>query len=251
MGRVRIGVCQIFGLDGDRSGNFRRIENAVCEAVKANAEIACFPETIVLGWVNSDAHKRAHAIPGADTERLGEIASRYKIWICAGVSEKADGRLYDSAVLIDDAGKIRLKHRKINILKHLMRPPYTPGEGVGVAETPFGQIGVLICADTFDDGVLGRMKALRPDLLLVPYGWAAPEEKWPEHGEELRKVVQNAAKRVGCAVVGTDLVGEITKGPWFGQVYGGQSVVCGRDGQVLRRLADRDREVAVVSVELP
>ena len=61
-------MAQIFCLDGDRAGNLRRIENAVAEASKNDADIVCFPEAAILGWVNPDAHKRAFAIPGPDTE---------------------------------------------------------------------------------------------------------------------------------------------------------------------------------------
>ena len=42
---VRVALCQIFCLDGDRSGNLVRIENALQEAKKADTDIACFPET--------------------------------------------------------------------------------------------------------------------------------------------------------------------------------------------------------------
>ena len=251
MTTVRIAVCQIFGLDGDRAGNFIRIENALREAAAENVHIACFPETILLGWVNPDAHRRAHPVPGPDTDRLAGLARQYGLWICVGICEKSEGHLYDSAILIDDAGQIHLKHRKINHISGLMTPPYTPGTDINAADTPFGRIGILICADTFQNDILDRMASLEPTLLLVPYGWAAPEEKWPDHAREMQKVAANAAIRTGSVVVGTNLVGEITRGPWNGQVYGGQSVVCDTKGRILLKLADRDREIGVLHVKLP
>lgn len=39
--------------------------------------------------------------------------------------DKEDRKLYDSVILIDNKGKILLKHQKINILTNLMTPPYT------------------------------------------------------------------------------------------------------------------------------
>jgi N-carbamoylputrescine amidase len=250
MRTIRIAMCQIFSLDGDRSGNFVRIENAICEAKDAGADIICFPEAIILGWLNSDAHKRAYPIPGKDSQRLCELAKKYETCLCAGLEEKNDANLYDSVVLIDDKGRILLKHRKINILTELMTPPYTPGKEVNAVETEFGKIGLLICADTFEDEILKRMAALNPDLLLVPYGWAAPEEKWPDHGKELEKVVRNTAKRTGTAVVATNLVGEITKGPWKGQVFGGQSIAIDKDGKTLTIARDRDRDIKIVDIKI-
>jgi len=66
---LKVAMCQIFALDGDREGNFVRIEAALREARAQGAAIACFPETTVLGRVNPQAHERAHPIPGADTDR--------------------------------------------------------------------------------------------------------------------------------------------------------------------------------------
>jgi len=247
---IRIAMCQIFCLDGDRSGNFVRIKNAIREAKDANADIACFPETAILGWVNPDAHERACPIPGDDSNQLSQLARKYGIYICIGLAEKEDNHLYDSVILIDDNGKILLKHRKINILSELMMPPYTSGEGLGIAETIFGSIGLMICADTFKTDLLRQMADLKPDLVLVPYGWAAPEDQWPQHGKQLEDTVMKAAKAIKAPLVGVDLVGEITHGPWQGQVYGGQSVAADAHGDVLAIACDRDRDIRVISIIL-
>ena len=249
MGTVHIGICQIFLVDGDRSGNFVRIERGIAEAKEGGAEIACLPEMAVLGWVNPDAHKRACAIPGEDSERFSRLAKKYGIFVCVGLGEKDGPRLYDSAVLIDDGGRILAKHRKINLLAELMEPPYTAGTEVGVVQTRFGRIGLLICADTHEDEILERMRALKPDLLLVPYGYAAVEEDWPGHGKELERVACNAARVTGAAAAGTNCVGAISNGPWKGRVYGGQSVIADKSGEIVARAKDRDRDVQVVTLE--
>jgi predicted amidohydrolase len=248
MVNIKIAMAQIFCLDGDRCGNFVRIENAIREAKDGAADIICFPETVILGWVNPDAHERACPVPGKDSGRLCELAKKYEIYLCAGLAEKDGTKLYDSAVLIDDKGRIVLKHRKINILTELMSPPYTPGKGVNAVETEFGKIGLLICADTHKDKILKRMAKLKPDLLLVPYGYAEQEKNWPEHGKELERVVKKVARKTGAVVVGTNLVGEITKGPWKGRIFGGQSVAADKNGKTLTIAKDRDRDIKIVSI---
>ena len=217
----------------------------------SGADIACFPECVLLGWVNPEAHKRAHPIPGEDTDRLCKLARKHEISICIGLAEKQDEQLYDSAVLIDDKGKILLKHRKINILTELMDPPYAPGESVKTADTTFGKIGLLICADTHEDEILQRMAALKPDLLLVPYGYAATEDAWPGHGKVLEKVVRNTASKTGAFVVGTNLVGEITHGPWKGRVFGGHSAAADKTGRTVAVAKDRERDINIVEWRVP
>jgi len=248
--KVKVAMCQIFCLDGDREGNFVRIENAVNEAKNKGANIICFPETSILGWVNIDAHERAFPIPGKDSERLCQLARNYEVYLCVGLAEKEGDNLYDTVILIDDLGNILLKHRKINILSELMIPSYTPGEEVHTVETKYGVIGMMICADSFLQDYVDQMKSLNPDLVLIPYGWAAPEDDWPEHAQNLENIVAKVAATIGCPVVGTDLVGEITKGPWTGQVYGGQSVAVDQDGRVLAKALDRDRDIKVFEIVL-
>ncbi len=250
MRSVKIAMCQIFSLDGDRSGNFVRIENAICEAKDAGVDIACFPETALFGWVNPDAHKRAYSIPGKDSDRLCKLARDYKLHLCIGLVERQGRNLYDSVIVIDSKGNILLKHHKINLLKELMSPPYTPGESIDVVETEFGKVGLLICADTHDSKILKRMAAMKPDLILVPYGYAAAEDQWPGHGKELEKVVINTARKTKAFVIGTNLVGEITKGPWKGRIYGGQSVAVDKTGRIISVAKDRDRDINIININI-
>jgi len=248
--RVRVAVCQILVIDGDREGNFRRIEYALKAAHAEHADIATFPESSLLGWENPDAHTMATPIPGTDSDRIAALARKYSVMIAIGLDEKDGDRLYDSAILVEKTGKLLWKHRKLNVLAELMDPPYSVGdrEGIGVVETEFGRIGVIICADTFVDEYAQKVASLKPDLMLVPYGWAAPAEKWPAHEEDLERLVILRAKMWKCPTIGTDLVGEMTHGPWKGWTYGGGSVVADASGKVLEVLRDRDTDVRVVEL---
>ncbi len=246
---MKIGICQTVCLDGDRNGNFARIERAVAEAAERGADLACLPETAVYGWINPEAHDRVSAIPGEDSDRLEQIAAKYGVFLCAGLAEKDNGDLYDSAVLVDNEGRVVCKHRKINLLSELMEPPYHPGDSIKAVDTKWGRIGVLICADTHDDGILTEMAECGPDLLLVPYGYAEAEQNWPRHGKKLENVVCHASERTGAVTVGTNCVGQISNGPWKGRVYGGQSVAADTHGKVVARAADRDRDVVVFEID--
>jgi predicted amidohydrolase len=233
MSKVRIVMCQTLCLDGDRTGNIARMEAAVDRVGGLPVDIVCFAETVFYGWVNPEAHTRAQPIPGEDSRVLCELARRQGLYLCAGLEEKDGDNLHDSALLIDDQGRTLLKHRKIILLSELMTPPYAPGHEVKVAETKFGNMGVLICADTHEQEILEQMASLKPDLVLVPYGYAAPEKAWPKHGKQLERVVTNAAKIIGAPVIGTNLIGQITHGPWQGQTYEGHSVAADRTGRII------------------
>jgi len=250
MAAIQIAMCQIVCIDRDRRGNLARVENAVSEAAGAGARIVCLPESTVYGWMNPEAHRRAHPIPGEDSEFLCATAARHRVHLCVGLDEKAGESLYDAALLIDDTGRILLKHRKLILLSELMTPPYSAGSEVQVAETAFGRIGVLICADTHEPAILARMAQLKPDLVLVPYGYAAKEQAWPQHGKELERVVTNATKACHAPVIGTNLIGEITNGPWAGRTYAGHSVAADKTGKIIALGRDFDRDILLITVSL-
>ncbi|MCK4965955.1 carbon-nitrogen hydrolase family protein, partial [bacterium] len=186
------------------------------------------------------------------TELIGNIARKYDVMIGIGLCEKAGDIIHDSAVLIDSSGKILLKHRKISILSHLMDKPYVPGrkEDISAADTPIGRIGVIICADTFNDEYLEILKEKKPDLVYIPYGWAHTKDMWPEHGFNLVKLVQKAAMKIGATVIGSDVVGEITHGPWKGRTYGGLSIAVDGDGVLLVQGKFDKEDVIVFEVEI-
>jgi len=243
---VKVAMAQIMCLDGDRSGNLVRIENAMAEAKEKHVDIIVFPESCILGWVNPDAHKNACTIPGDDSKTVCALAKKYDLYVCIGMDEKEGDMLFDAALLIDNQGAILLKHRKINVLPELMNPPYAVGKQVEVVKTKFGKIGILICADTMQDDVVDKMQAQKPDLLLVPYGWADQEKAWPEHGQALAKVVKGVSNKLNCPVVGTNLIGQISHGPWTGQTYGGQSVAFDVKSNTLLFGRERERDINVV-----
>jgi predicted amidohydrolase len=235
--QLLVGLCQVRCVDGAVEENLKAVEAAAREAARRGAKVLCFPESMDLGWVNAAAHKLAGPVPGTFSDRVAALARELKVFICIGLTEKVDRGIYDAAVLIGPGGDVLLKHRKINNLPELklLEPPYLDGspEEIRAVDTPIGRIGVLICADTFVEAHLNRMHDLRPNLVLVPYGWAAPRESWPGHGDALRETVSKAARAIGATVIGPTPIGEITTGPWKGRTYEGESAAADPEGKVL------------------
>ena len=132
-----------------------------------------------------------------------------------------------------------------------MDPPYSPGDStaIGTVETPFGRFGMLICADSFNEGLLARLAAQKPDLVYIPYGWAAKREEWPEHSFSLVRRVQRSARAIGAPVIGPNVVGEISHGPWTGWTYEGMSTAADRTGMSLFQAAWNKEDLVIFEVE--
>jgi predicted amidohydrolase len=251
MEKIKIAIAQTRCVDSDLEGNLGRIGEMAARADSAGAKMVFFPESADLGWVNPEAHRLADPVPGPFSVKIAELAKKHGIWIGIGLSEKEGDKLYDSAVIINPEGKIVLKHRKLNLLAWLMDPPYSPGDtsAIKAVDTPLGRLGMLICADSFEDNLLGILNREKPDLVYIPYGWAAPRENWPEHGFKLLQTVQRAARKIGAPVIGPNCVGEITHGPWKGQTYEGLSTAADARGMSLVQGLWNKEDLLVFEIE--
>jgi len=251
---VLVALCQVPCKDGAVDENMKVVEEAVREAAARRAQIICLPESMDLGWVYAPAHEQAQPIPGPVSDRVTALAKELKVHIAIGLTEKADGGIYDTAIIAGPDGTILLKHRKINHLDELklITPPYLKGkkEELRAVDTPVGRLGFLICADTFVDEYLTILRDQKPDIVLVPYGWAAPPREWPGHGAELKETVSRAARVIGAPVIGPTCLGQITTGPWQGYTYEGESAAADREGSNLFLGLTGRRQVAVFPVPL-
>jgi len=163
-------------LVSDVSANEEALHRWIERASQERAELVLFPEATLTGLVNNDdpSHdvRLGTAIPSPFTDELGRLCVEHQIWVAFGVLERDGTRLYDSAVLIDPSGVIRLKYRRIDSHWHgpnANKDVYCEGQEIGVATTPFGRTSFLICGDLFNDNAVSLLKTKEPDVLLYPF----------------------------------------------------------------------------------
>jgi hypothetical protein len=71
-------------------------------------DIACLPEEF--------AGKTPEPIPGPTTKAVGEVAKKHRMYVVCPVCEQADGRQYNTAVLLDRQGEVAGYYRKVFVL---------------------------------------------------------------------------------------------------------------------------------------
>lgn len=238
---VRVGMGQMLVKSGAVDENLVRAREAIARAGRERCAVVVLPECLDLGWTHPDAGRLARPIPGPSSGALAEAARGAGLWVVAGLTERDGERTHNTAVLLDDQGRVRLKHRKVNELDiawHL----YARGTALEVADTPFGRVGIPICADNSTASTelglaLGRMGAR---LLLSPCAWAVTPDhdnaKEP-YGRDLWDVAYRLfAEKQGIATVAVSNVGRMEAGPWKGRYCIGSSLAVGPNGSVLARL---------------
>ena len=251
-GRLRVALAQIPVEDGNLAHNMRLAEAAALEAARQKADLLNLPEAADWGWLYQQARRDALPIPGKYTDFLAGLARRHRMWISAGCLEQAGEQVYNSAVLLDRAGRIVLKHRKIDTLPWLTKHLYDQGrsEDIKTVDTEFGRIGLTICADNFNLKNPQRVADQGAWLLIAPHGFAEEPENLEQNSKDYQKHIRNVAARTGLWVVGTDAVlGTVQGGQWKGRLHSGCSLVARPDGTAA--IVAKFREPDLVVFDIP
>ncbi len=216
-----LALAQMIVKGGDKARNLAHATEMIQEAARAGADLVLLPEAMDLGWTHPSALTQADPIPDGETcLRLRTAARDHRVFVCSGLTEKAGDKIYNAAVLIDAAGNLLLRHRKLNELE-IGHPYYQQGDRLNVCQTKFGTIGLMICADAFaKDQVLTRSLCyMGADIILSPSAWAVPpnhdNEREP-YGGTWERVYCPVAKEYAVWIAGVSNVGTMTAGPWEG-----------------------------------
>jgi predicted amidohydrolase len=253
---VKLAVGQIRVDGGQPAANLVRSERAIADAAQRDAELIVLPETLDCGWTHSSAHQLAGPIPGgAACESLRAAARRSRIFVCAGIVERADDLLFNAAVLISPDGDLLLHHRKIHELD-IAQDLYARGDRLAIAQTSLGAVGVMICADAFAPElcIARTLGAMGAELILSPCAWAVPidhDQTREPYGKIWHDSYRPVAREYGMTIAGVSNVGLITDGPWAGRRCIGCSLVMGPDGTPLLQGPYGSDAEALLFVDIP
>lgn len=231
---MRIGMAQLLVEGGEPIRNMERAERLIRQAKKENCDLVLLPETLDFAWTHPSALKEALPIPGAYSDYFCALAKELKIWICLGLTEKNEIQNYNTALLIDDTGSVVLKYSKINLLE-VEFPYYAVGQRLEVVNTPFGKIGVNICADNYNHSLynahmLARMGA---QIILSPSSWTVDHSITEEMNPYQTKWIAPLsiiAKKYEIPFLSTTSVGYIVGGPYEGKKMVGCSLAVDETG---------------------
>ncbi len=238
--KFKLALVQMKVVGGDRKENLAHAKEMIEEAASQNADVLLLPEAMDLGWTDPSALMDASPIPDGQTSRLlMSLAKKHGVFICSGLIEKAGDKVFNSAIIVNPQGEIILTHRKINELD-IGHKYYALGEKLNVCETPFGTIGLLICADAnTENQVLTRSLAyMGADVILSPSSWAMPpdhdNEKDP-YGATWENAYMPVAKDFAVWIASSSNVGKMAAGPWKNWNGIGCSMVVNHKGELVTK----------------
>lgn len=251
--KMRFALAQMLVESGAYSRNIEKIKSIVGEASENNSEVIVFPECADVGWLSSSDWREAHERWVKSVRLLSQLARKNSLYICAGLTDGENGRLYNTAVLLSPDGDTLLHHRKINLLD-FEKKVYSAGSSLSVVSGPIAGTSVLICADNFPQSLyLGRSTGLMgARLLLSPCSWAVEPglSDDPDEGMWISSFTE-LAKEFGITTIAVSNVGILENPPWEGYGCVGNSVVVGKSGNIIHRCSFGEKSEEVAFVDLP
>jgi len=250
-GSLRIAVAQYEPLVGEPGHNLSQAVAWAERAADQGAELVVLPELASSGYVFSERAEadRLAEDPdhGATVTALVDACRRRRIHVVAGLAERADGCLHNSAVVLGPAGRLAT-YRKLHLF-YDERSWFRPGDRVVVVDLPKARIGVAICYDLWFPE-LPRALALRgAEVIAVPTNWVSSFRRrlHDEHGYCQGDVMAMAAAAAnGVAMACADRVGTER-----GVSFLGASIIIGPDGWPVAGPASPDRpELLIADIDL-
>lgn len=254
---VKIGLIQM-SCGPEPAANLKKAIARIGDAAKRGAQIVCLQELFRSRYFcqteDIELFKLAETIPGPTTEALGKAAKKHKVVILASLFERrAAGVYHNTAVVINEHGKISGKYRKMHIPDdplYYEKFYFTPGDlGFQTHDTKFGKVGALVCWDQWFPEA-ARLTALSgAELILYPtaIGWL------PDEDEEMNQAQHSAWETIqrahaianGVYVVVVNRVGREGKLNFWGQ-----SFVADPFGRIVAKASSDNEEVLVVDCDL-
>lgn len=196
--------------------------------------LVVFPELWTVGFFNFERYATsAEPLDGPTAARLSQAAARGAFWLHGGsiVERSADGRLYNTSLLFNPAGKLAAFYRKIHLfgIQSAEKSVLRAGEQVMSVESEIGKLGLTTCYDLRFPELYRALSARGTEVSLVSATW--PSARLDHWLLLLRaRAIENLCYVLACN----------TSGSCAGVALAGNSLIVDPWGKVLAQASDQE-----------
>jgi predicted amidohydrolase len=242
------------------SANVSEADELLRSAHASDVELAVLPELFNTGYsLCPDFGPYSETAEGPTIGHLRARSRQWRMAIAAGFVERDGRHLYDSLVFCAPDGEVSI-YRKRNLV-FWERFRFHPGRKGLIVSTPWGRVGLAICADMIYRKVWNDYRD-RIDLAVVAAAWPDFADRDSGRGHWLfghvgplsAAIPAKAAMDLGVPVVFANQCGEThTTIPVLGtQIrdrFAGQSSICdGRHGEPVRAGKEPSLIIAPITI---
>ncbi|HOL17448.1 MAG TPA: carbon-nitrogen hydrolase family protein [Bacillota bacterium] len=242
MPEIHVALAQSRAALADPDRNTVRICQTMREAVAGDPalRLIVFPELDLTGYECGARFADLAVMPeeSKHISHIRETAANLGINVIFGYPEKANGKLYNSLLVVDGRGEILGNHRKVHLIPPEI-PYFTRGDCYTLCQTDIGKLGLLNCWDTAFPEPARLLAEAGADFLVACAAWEQP------YVEQWVLSVRSRAFDNGLPVVGVNRVGpEVTLD------FCGTSLVADAMGSVVQRATFDQEQLLYCRIEL-
>jgi len=258
MTNKKVTVCLVqMAMTTNQTANLAKAKKMINQAAQQGAKIICLPElfhTIYFPqYPNAKRDDYAETIPGVSTQALSPLAKKHRAVIIVPIYERDKrGQYHNSAVVINEQGKLLPTYHKIHIPQDPLfweKNYFKPGTtGYKIYKTKYATFAVLICFDQWFPEA-ARLAALQgAELIFYPtaigyiIGHKSQDGDWHNAWET---VMRGHAIANAVHIAAVNRVGREDKLNFWGQ-----SFVCNSFGKVIKTAAANKEQLLISSLNL-
>lgn len=147
---MKLALIQI---EADRALNYKNTQEKILSMLemsgKNGADFSILPECTYPAYMagfNSENYSKALEFNDELLKKIGDIANKYSMFIAVGISMYEENELRNAGIVFNEKGEIIHSTYKSN-LWHFDHKCFTAGEEFKTFDTPWGKMGMIICAD--------------------------------------------------------------------------------------------------------
>lgn len=237
---MKLAAIQFSPKEGDVDNNLKRIERLVDKI--AGAQLIVLPEICDIGYDLNKIKLLAQPFPNQSTDKLSELSRLYDVIIVAGLAEKRDDGIYNTAVVFDRKGKMIAKYDKTHLCP--IPPIYEPavfkaGSKILVGNLPGVKLGLTICYDIRFPEVYRRLALDGAEIIVHPT--AFPRMRIEQLEMCLRaRAIENQLFLISANHCGFN----------GGIELGGRSMIVGPDGDIRAKASETKEEIITATIDL-
>jgi len=216
------------------------------EAARNGAQIICLQELYRTPYFpqyrNAKKDKFSETIPGDSTDVFSVLAKKHKVVIIVPIFEKDKfGKYHNSAVVINEEGRLLPTYRKIHIPQDPLfyeKNYFEEGDtGYKIYKTKYATFAVLICYDQWFPEAARSVKLAGADIIFYPTaigniaGVKEHEGDWHNAWET---IMRGHAIANSLHVVAVNRIGKENKLEFWGQ-----SFICDAFGKIIKKFTNR------------
>ena len=242
---MKVAVVQ-FKASTNKEINLQKIISYISKAATNHATLCTFPEFMMFYTNSKQTPKQlaelAETIHGNFVTQIAKAAKENHIQVIGSFYEKSKkkNRVYDTAFVINESGKVISTYRKIHLYDALgfrESDKMVPGSKITKpVNTSIGKIGMMICYDLRFPEMSRSLALAGSEILVAPSAWVKGNMK-EDHWITINKT---RAIENGCYVVAPDQVGNI---------YCGRSLVVDPYGKILLDMKKK-QGISYVDIDL-